>query len=221
MHTPASLKWTAAQEKNLSRDYPFQDHRDDPADPALFVQHAYYLHFLWLPHVRPAINVLSGWLECMEQCDSDPGPSLFAQAHSWTIHPSPPVEVPRPFGTNATRHTQHYIFSSSSPPAAFRAMGYGSVPTTSLLPSGSTTASSLGCHPLGTAQGLFCPFPSCTCKLSHPMMRLTMSCRLLQIRHHQAAMNHILIALECAHATLFVATSQAIARTPTSVQCPV
>ncbi|KAG2118131.1 uncharacterized protein F5147DRAFT_768267 [Suillus discolor] len=47
LHTPASLKWTAAQEKSLSRDYPFQDH--DPADPALFVQ-CTYLHFLWLPH---------------------------------------------------------------------------------------------------------------------------------------------------------------------------
>ncbi|KAG2135199.1 uncharacterized protein EDB93DRAFT_1242585 [Suillus bovinus] len=47
LHTPASLKWTAAQEKSLSRDYPLQDH--DPADPALFVQRT-YLHFLWLPH---------------------------------------------------------------------------------------------------------------------------------------------------------------------------
>ncbi|KAG1904243.1 uncharacterized protein F5891DRAFT_1013549 [Suillus fuscotomentosus] len=47
LHTPASLKWTAAQEKSLSRDYPFQDH--DAADPALFVQRT-YLHFLWLPH---------------------------------------------------------------------------------------------------------------------------------------------------------------------------
>ncbi|KAG1742001.1 hypothetical protein EDB19DRAFT_1907773 [Suillus lakei] len=46
LHTPASLKWTAAQEKSLSRDYPFQDH--DSADPALFVQRT-YLHFLWLP----------------------------------------------------------------------------------------------------------------------------------------------------------------------------
>ncbi|KAG1790244.1 uncharacterized protein HD556DRAFT_1393737 [Suillus plorans] len=47
LHTPASFKWTAAQEKSLSRDYPFQDH--DPTDPALFVQRT-YLHFLWLPH---------------------------------------------------------------------------------------------------------------------------------------------------------------------------
>ncbi|KAG2055867.1 hypothetical protein BDR06DRAFT_953706 [Suillus hirtellus] len=47
LHTPASLKWTAAQEKSPSRDYPFQDH--DAADPALFVQRT-YLHFLWLPH---------------------------------------------------------------------------------------------------------------------------------------------------------------------------
>ncbi|KAG2121911.1 hypothetical protein DEU56DRAFT_833174 [Suillus clintonianus] len=47
LHTPASLKWTAAQEKSLSRDYPLQDH--DPADPGLFVQRT-YLHFLWLPH---------------------------------------------------------------------------------------------------------------------------------------------------------------------------
>lgn len=54
LHTPASLKWTAAQEKNLSRDYPMQDH--DPADPALFVQRT-YLHFLWLPRVRPALTV--------------------------------------------------------------------------------------------------------------------------------------------------------------------
>jgi hypothetical protein len=55
LHTTTSLKWTAAQEKNLSRDYPLQDH--DPSDPALFVQRT-YLHFLWLPHVRPALNVL-------------------------------------------------------------------------------------------------------------------------------------------------------------------
>lgn len=47
LHTPASLKWTVAQEKSISRDYPLQDH--DPADPALFVQRT-YLHFLWLPH---------------------------------------------------------------------------------------------------------------------------------------------------------------------------
>ncbi|KAG1770830.1 hypothetical protein EV702DRAFT_1202304 [Suillus placidus] len=51
--------------KNLGRDYPFQDH--DPADPALFIQHTYCLHFLWLPHVRSALTVLSGWLERMEQ----------------------------------------------------------------------------------------------------------------------------------------------------------
>jgi hypothetical protein len=55
LHTPASLKWTVAQEKSLSRDYPLQDH--DPADPALFVQRT-YLHFLWLPHVSPAPTVL-------------------------------------------------------------------------------------------------------------------------------------------------------------------
>ncbi|KAG1759292.1 hypothetical protein EDD22DRAFT_906895 [Suillus occidentalis] len=54
LHTPASLKWTAAQEKNLSRDYPLQDH--DPADPALFVQRT-YLHFLWLPHSIMPLSV--------------------------------------------------------------------------------------------------------------------------------------------------------------------
>ncbi|KAG1723723.1 uncharacterized protein EDB91DRAFT_1351125 [Suillus paluster] len=47
LHTPASLKWTVVQEKNVSKDYPFQDH--DPEDPVLFVQRT-YLHFLWLPH---------------------------------------------------------------------------------------------------------------------------------------------------------------------------
>ncbi|KAG1761130.1 hypothetical protein EV702DRAFT_1207470 [Suillus placidus] len=105
--------------KNLGRDYPFQDH--DPADPALFIQHTYCLHFLWLPHVRSALTVLSGWLERMEQRALDLDPALFPQAHSsWTMHPSPPVEVPRPSGVNATRHTRHRIFSNSSPPAAFR-----------------------------------------------------------------------------------------------------
>ncbi|KAG2337259.1 hypothetical protein BDR05DRAFT_1005205 [Suillus weaverae] len=54
LHTPASLKWTAAQEKSLSRDYPLQDH--DLADPALFVQRT-YLHFLWLPHSIMPLSV--------------------------------------------------------------------------------------------------------------------------------------------------------------------
>ncbi|KAG1866203.1 hypothetical protein F4604DRAFT_1779315 [Suillus subluteus] len=54
LHTPASLKWTAAQEKSLSRDYPLQDH--DPADLALFVQRT-YLHFLWLPHSIMPLSV--------------------------------------------------------------------------------------------------------------------------------------------------------------------
>ncbi|KAG0709383.1 hypothetical protein DFH29DRAFT_228270 [Suillus ampliporus] len=47
LRTTASIKWTAAQENSLGKDYPFQDH--DPADPALFVQRT-YLDFLWLPH---------------------------------------------------------------------------------------------------------------------------------------------------------------------------
>ncbi|KAG1843813.1 hypothetical protein DFJ58DRAFT_803976 [Suillus subalutaceus] len=55
LHTPASLKWTAAQEKSLSRDYPLQDH--DLADPALFVQRT-YLHFLWLPHYSQSCRSL-------------------------------------------------------------------------------------------------------------------------------------------------------------------
>ncbi|KAG1821058.1 uncharacterized protein BJ212DRAFT_1426765 [Suillus subaureus] len=54
LHTPASLKWTAAQEKSLSRDYPLQDH--DPDDPALFVQRT-YLHYLWLPHSIMPLSV--------------------------------------------------------------------------------------------------------------------------------------------------------------------
>lgn len=57
LHTTAALKWTVSQENSLSRDYPFREH--DPQDPALFVQRT-YLHFLWLPQVRPtSIHFLS------------------------------------------------------------------------------------------------------------------------------------------------------------------
>ncbi|OAX44219.1 hypothetical protein K503DRAFT_706839 [Rhizopogon vinicolor AM-OR11-026] len=59
LHTSAALKWTAAQENTLSRDYPFRDH--DSADPALFVQRN-YLHFLWLPH---SIMPLSLFVPCL------------------------------------------------------------------------------------------------------------------------------------------------------------
>ncbi|KAG2741783.1 hypothetical protein P692DRAFT_20882119 [Suillus brevipes Sb2] len=87
------------------------------------MQHTYYLHLLRLPRVCYALTVLAGWLERMEQRDLDPDPALFPQAHSsWTMHPSPPVEVSRPSGVDATRHTRHRNFSNSSPPAAFRTM---------------------------------------------------------------------------------------------------
>ncbi|KAG2035785.1 hypothetical protein BDR03DRAFT_961536 [Suillus americanus] len=77
LHTPASLKWTAAQEKSLSRDYPLQDH--DPADPALFVQRT-YLHFLWLPHSIMPLSVFIPSLLLIQ------GPSDLAEDQPHPLH---------------------------------------------------------------------------------------------------------------------------------------
>ncbi|KAG2742498.1 hypothetical protein P692DRAFT_20900667 [Suillus brevipes Sb2] len=44
-----------------------------------------------------------------------------------------PVEVPRPSGVNATYYARYCIFSSPSPPAAFRNMRCTSVPANSFL----------------------------------------------------------------------------------------
>jgi hypothetical protein len=43
--------WTTAQEKSLSRDYPFQTTHDELESDDQFVAHT-YLKFLWLPEVR-------------------------------------------------------------------------------------------------------------------------------------------------------------------------
>ena len=49
LHSTSQLKWTATQEKTLSREYPFVDLHAET--PELYVQRT-YLQFLWLPEVR-------------------------------------------------------------------------------------------------------------------------------------------------------------------------
>lgn len=45
-----ALTWTAAQEKSISRDYPFSDLHEETPDQYVVRT---YLQFLWLPQVRP------------------------------------------------------------------------------------------------------------------------------------------------------------------------
>ncbi|KAH7921684.1 hypothetical protein BV22DRAFT_1018890 [Leucogyrophana mollusca] len=55
LHTPTRVKWTALQEKSISREYPFTDLADESPDQ--FVVRT-YLQFLWLPESIMPLTLL-------------------------------------------------------------------------------------------------------------------------------------------------------------------
>lgn len=58
LHSAAQSKWTATQEKSLSREYPFVDlHLETPEQ---YIQRT-YLQFLWLPEVRVLCEYFALW----------------------------------------------------------------------------------------------------------------------------------------------------------------
>lgn len=52
LSTSSALRWTAAQESGISREYPFQDIKDE--SPEQYIART-YLQFLWLPEVGGSI----------------------------------------------------------------------------------------------------------------------------------------------------------------------